>query len=220
MSEPNDIEERAAALRGVAMDPSPCCKKEEEPKGPIYCCFCKTEIHGTPNFDIPEGFPHNPLHEGKPLCDECGGKPIPSLEEICAQLDREYAQEVKDRLLQQLQNSLVRCGFDKNELLSLPVDMKRIIMLMLTRATINRDIAEAKLQKLEKELSTKGVATVPLRFGDVSSLSVDWSEAVTKISIFQRGEEEDKPLITADLTFAERLHLRSVLGGSCCGSGR
>lgn len=53
------------------------------------CCYCKAPIHGPVKFHIPPGYPRNPAHDGKPLCEDCGGKPSPSLDEICQALDRE-----------------------------------------------------------------------------------------------------------------------------------
>jgi len=56
----------------------------------MKCCYCKTPIRGKVKYSIPEGYPTNPAHDGKPLCNECGGKPDePSLDDICERLDRE-----------------------------------------------------------------------------------------------------------------------------------
>jgi hypothetical protein len=53
------------------------------------CCYCKRSCEGEAPFCVPEGFPRDADHEGKPLCEECGGSPKPTLDEICARLDRE-----------------------------------------------------------------------------------------------------------------------------------
>ena len=55
------------------------------------CCYCKEPIIGEPRFCIPEGFPLNSDHDGKPLCDGCGGSPVQSLNQICQFLDNEAA---------------------------------------------------------------------------------------------------------------------------------
>jgi len=53
------------------------------------CCYCKKTFPGENQYEVPEGFPRNKAHEGKPLCDGCGGSPIPTLNTICNLLDTE-----------------------------------------------------------------------------------------------------------------------------------
>ncbi len=53
------------------------------------CCYCKKDYDGEHNFEVPPGYPDDPAHDGKPLCDGCGGGPTPTLDEICARLDEE-----------------------------------------------------------------------------------------------------------------------------------
>ena len=54
----------------------------------IVCCYCGEVIEGEPEYCIPEDFPNDKRHELKPLCEGCGGSPEPTLDEICAYLDR------------------------------------------------------------------------------------------------------------------------------------
>jgi hypothetical protein len=55
------------------------------------CCYCKKKIDGQAPYSVPEDYASNPEHDGKPLCEECGGKPTPTLDEICRKLDAEFA---------------------------------------------------------------------------------------------------------------------------------
>ena len=55
----------------------------------MKCCYCKKPIRGRAEYCIPEDFPNNPVHGGKPLCSACGGFPEPTLDEICETLDME-----------------------------------------------------------------------------------------------------------------------------------
>lgn len=55
------------------------------------CCYCEKKINGEVSYRIPEGFPNNPRHEGRALCDDCGCGPEPTLEAICEKLDALWA---------------------------------------------------------------------------------------------------------------------------------
>ena len=55
------------------------------------CCYCKRPIVGPVRFHIPPGYPRNPAHDDKPLCEGCGGEVSPTLDEICEFLDREIS---------------------------------------------------------------------------------------------------------------------------------
>jgi len=61
----------------------------------MKCCFCNLTFKGTAKYIVPEGFPTDKRHEGKPLCEACGSHETPTLDTICAKLDRE--QRDKDR---------------------------------------------------------------------------------------------------------------------------
>ena len=59
------------------------------------CCYCEKPFRGKNSYCVPEGYARNPSHDGKPLCDGCGGKPEPSLDEICRKLDLEVVRRRK-----------------------------------------------------------------------------------------------------------------------------
>lgn len=57
----------------------------------MKCCFCGRRIRTKEApFVVPQDFPTNPIHEGKPLCWTCGHSEYPTLDEICEKLDREF----------------------------------------------------------------------------------------------------------------------------------
>jgi len=59
------------------------------------CCYCKAEIVTKLKYCIPEGFPLNPVHDGRALCDTCGDDDSLSLDKICERLDQEYERKCK-----------------------------------------------------------------------------------------------------------------------------
>jgi hypothetical protein len=50
------------------------------------CCYCKRKFAGKVHYQVPPGA-HDRKHDGKPLCDGCGGR-VPH-EELIQRLDAE-----------------------------------------------------------------------------------------------------------------------------------
>lgn len=59
------------------------------------CCYCGKACRGEAWYCIPEGFPRDKDHEGKPLCRKCGGYSSPTLDAICRKLDLEKKRSEK-----------------------------------------------------------------------------------------------------------------------------
>jgi|WetSurMetagenome_2_1015567.scaffolds.fasta_scaffold198845_1 hypothetical protein len=107
---------------------------------PDVCCYCKREIVGKTNYCIPEGFPADTRHELKPLCDRCGGSPLPTLHTICEFLDKEQADSDRWQLYlasRKFERKLGEAGEMICELLvSLPSDEARLVALGEVRKKI------------------------------------------------------------------------------------
>lgn len=62
------------------------------------CCFCKRHVRRAKAvYCVPEGYPTDKSHEGKPLCSKCGSRPKPSLDDICEFLDHEKLISISQR---------------------------------------------------------------------------------------------------------------------------
>lgn len=72
------------------------------------CCNCKKIVDGTNRYAVPEGYPSNPVHDGKPLCDGCGGSPEPTLDAICEKLDVELLWKFLDAVCSVLDADQIR----------------------------------------------------------------------------------------------------------------
>jgi hypothetical protein len=72
--------------------------KHPEATQMAVCCYCMTPVPVV-HFNIPPGYAKNPVHDKKPLCDECGGKATPSLDAILAALDDELEHDEMDARL-------------------------------------------------------------------------------------------------------------------------
>lgn len=180
----------------------------------FYCCYCKKEISGEAPYAIPEGFPDNPLHEGKPLCQDCGERPEPDLDVICHHLDVEFNQnaleEAKAEVARRLRDLCIPAALE-----SVPPLVQKVFFKLITDLTVDLAIRSARLKALAEDeaRAPDGTSTtIPLSVGDVTAVQVDFvKHESTHLRI---SDDEDKELlITATLNPQERKQLIHALGG-------
>lgn len=179
------------------------------------CCYCKKAIPGKVTYAIPEDFPINPMHEGKPLCDECGERPEPSLDEICHQLDVEFRSEVERQVREALDNKFDGLGL-YNAFASIPPLVQKVILKLLADATESFAIHEARMKKMtegEMRAPDGTVTTIPISVGDVTKLQVEFTKHEASHIQISDDREESTVLTSATLDPNERRLLIVALGG-------